>query len=166
MKRTHRDWGPGKMFHSQVRVGKEGKGIVVTKFRTMREGSIRNHKLIPHPTKPGRIIKVSGEFTALGRMLRAMKADEWPQFLNFLRREMGLLGHRPLLTKDYFGLSKKERAMYRRMKPALIPLRLWGWTNNAEEVRRARILMVHWKLFKRGLKRGTKKTRQLMGLLS
>lgn len=91
---------PGPIFYLQTRMGKEFCPFKIYKFRTMLEDKINS----------GSEITVEGDprITALGRTLRRLKFDEFPQLLNVLRGEMSLVGPRPevpsfveIFKKDY-----------------------------------------------------------------
>ncbi len=68
----------------QVRIGRNGVPFFCLKLRSMRQA-------------PGARITSSSDsrITRVGRVLRAYKLDEFPQFLNVLRGEMSLIGPRP-----------------------------------------------------------------------
>jgi lipopolysaccharide/colanic/teichoic acid biosynthesis glycosyltransferase len=70
----------------QARVGQYGRTFVILKFRTMRAA-------------PGRALTVGGDsrITRLGFVLRAVKVDEIPQFVNVVCGDMSLVGWRPEL---------------------------------------------------------------------
>jgi lipopolysaccharide/colanic/teichoic acid biosynthesis glycosyltransferase len=77
----------GAIFHTQDRVGKEGRVLKAYKFRSM----------IPDPQE-GKAVwaqKRDPRITRVGRLLRGMHIDEPPQFLNVLRGEMSVAGPRP-----------------------------------------------------------------------
>ncbi len=78
---------PGPVFFRQERIGQNGKPFMILKFRTMYQEMCED-ALSPISSKDPRI-------TRLGRFLRRLSLDEFPQFLNVLRGEMSLVGPRP-----------------------------------------------------------------------
>lgn len=75
----------GPVLFVQKRVGKDGKPLIMAKFRTMT----MNHG--------GSSISVAGEsrITPLGAQLRKYKLDELPELWNVLKGEMSFVGPRP-----------------------------------------------------------------------
>ena len=78
--------GPG--IYRQVRVGLHGKTFAMYKIRTMRcDAEVR--------TGPAWTQKNDPRVTPVGRVLRKLHLDEFPQLFNVLRGEMALIGPRP-----------------------------------------------------------------------
>jgi len=78
----------GPLFYSQERVGQNGKGFRILKFRTM----------IVDAEKDGTARFASAgddRITPAGRFLRKARLDELPQFVNILKGDMNLIGPRP-----------------------------------------------------------------------
>lgn len=70
----------------QVRIGKDGHPFTLLKFRTMIEGA----------EEAGTVTaSADPRITAIGRIVRKFKLDEFPQLLNVLRGDMALVGPRP-----------------------------------------------------------------------
>lgn len=69
------------VIYRQTRVGLMGKQFVILKFRTMRNIIFKNENL---------------RLTALGKILRKTSLDELPQFINILKKDMSIVGPRPL----------------------------------------------------------------------
>ncbi len=80
---------PGPVFFKQRRAGKNGKIFEIYKFRTMVDNA---ESLGPKVTAHN-----DPRVTQVGILLRSLKLDEIPQFLNVLKGDMSLVGPRPEL---------------------------------------------------------------------
>ena len=81
----------------QNRIGYYGKKFMIFKFRTMKNNSLKNEKL---------------RLTYLGKILRKLSFDEIPQFVNVLKKDMSIVGPRPLpelIEKKVKKFLKKKR---------------------------------------------------------
>lgn len=97
---------PGPVLFRQERLGKNGRRILVNKFRTMRCDAedvlksdkamygeyIRNNFKLPKGRDP--------RVTRVGRFLRETSLDELPQLINVLKGEMSLVGPRPVVPEE------------------------------------------------------------------
>jgi exopolysaccharide biosynthesis polyprenyl glycosylphosphotransferase len=79
---------PGKILFAQRRVGRDGVGFTLSKFRTMVADAERHTGPVLATANDPRITKT-------GAFLRATRLDEFPQLFNVLRGEMSLVGPRP-----------------------------------------------------------------------
>ena len=82
---------PGPVFFTQSRIGKDGRVFMLYKFRSMKVSNISNYQNF----EPGNTARV----TRFGKILRRLKLDELPQFLNVLKSEMSIVGPRPEVEK-------------------------------------------------------------------
>ncbi len=78
----------GPIFYRQRRVGKGGKEFTLYKLRTMVDGAEKETGPIVASPEDQRV-------TWVGRLLRDIRIDEIPQFLNVLNGSMSLVGPRP-----------------------------------------------------------------------
>src|SRR4051794_5790554 len=78
---------PGPVFYRGRRVGRDGKIFAILKFRSMVEGAERMGGSATADDDP--------RLTSVGKILRAYKLDELPQFWNVLTGDMSLVGPRP-----------------------------------------------------------------------
>ena len=105
------------------RTGKNGKEIVVHKFRTMYNYSeyIQPYIYQYQHLQSGGKFKDDYRVSTVGRFLRKTWMDELPMLWNMLRGDMKLVGVRPL-SKHYFSLYTPEMQELRtRTKPGMLP---------------------------------------------
>jgi lipopolysaccharide/colanic/teichoic acid biosynthesis glycosyltransferase len=79
---------PGPIIYRQLRVGRHGRTFALYKIRTMR---------IDAESASGPVWASPGDarITPIGRVLRKLHLDEFPQLINVLKGEMALVGPRP-----------------------------------------------------------------------
>ncbi len=77
----------GPLFYTQTRVGRNGIPFEIYKFRTMRVDAEQH----------GAVMSTAGDsrITPLGKLMRKTRIDEFPQFINILKGDMGFIGPRP-----------------------------------------------------------------------
>jgi exopolysaccharide biosynthesis polyprenyl glycosylphosphotransferase len=127
----------GPVFFAQERIGSNGKGFKMIKFRTMLVNAeeVLKHKLAQDP-------KLSAEWqvnfklrndpriTPVGKFLRKTSLDELPQLVNVLRGQMSLVGPRPLPTYHQECLPKRVSVLRNRVRPGMTGL--WQVSGRSE----------------------------------
>lgn len=77
----------------------EGKIVKIYKFRTMVKNAHLRKKELLHlnERKDGPFFKIKNDprLTKVGKFLRKLRVDEFPQFFNVLKNEISLVGPRP-----------------------------------------------------------------------
>jgi exopolysaccharide biosynthesis polyprenyl glycosylphosphotransferase len=104
----------GPVFFRQVRVGKNGKHFKLYKFRSMTVGSDNDEERKKQMTEfiktkrsgvPSDDVSVKivneARITSVGKWLRKLSLDEFPQLINVLKGEMSLVGPRPCLPYEW-----------------------------------------------------------------
>jgi exopolysaccharide biosynthesis polyprenyl glycosylphosphotransferase len=122
----------GPVLFRQERCGLNGKRFTMLKFRTMVENADRMKELLAGENEmDGPAFKMSEDprLTRVGRILRKLSLDEFPQLFNVLRGEMSLVGPRPPLGKE---VSQYDLWQRRRLsvKPGLTCLWQVNGRNN------------------------------------
>lgn len=93
----------GPVFYSSERVGYGGKRFRMLKLRTMvQDADKKLINLLEVNECDGQLFKMRNDprVTPVGRVLRRFSIDELPQFINVLRREMSVVGPRPLFDLE------------------------------------------------------------------
>lgn len=89
------------IFFTQNRVGKNGKIFKMIKFRSMLNSKDKN----------GNLLSDDERLTVFGKTLRSTSLDELPELINVIKRDMSLVGPRPLLVeyKDLYSEKQFKR---------------------------------------------------------
>src|SRR6185437_1888922 len=106
---------PGPVIYRSIRPGMGGKPFRCFKFRTMREHADQiQADLEPLNESSGALFKIREDprLTSTGRVLRRFSLDELPQLVNVIRREMSLVGPRPLPMRDFERLEDWHKKRY------------------------------------------------------
>jgi sugar transferase (PEP-CTERM system associated) len=91
---------PGPIFYLQHRVGMDGKDFKVIKFRSMRQDAEKDGPKWASQNDP--------RITHVGRIIRKLRMDELPQFINVIKNDMSFVGPRP--ERRYF-VDQLEKAI-------------------------------------------------------
>jgi exopolysaccharide biosynthesis polyprenyl glycosylphosphotransferase len=91
---------PGPIFYLQRRVGMDGKDFKVIKFRSMRQDAEKDGPKWATENDP--------RITRVGRVIRKLRIDELPQFINVIKNDMSFVGPRP--ERRYF-VDQLEKAI-------------------------------------------------------
>jgi sugar transferase (PEP-CTERM system associated) len=108
---------PGPIFYTQERVGKDGKSFNIIKFRSMRTDAEKN-------LNPQWASQNDPRVTRIGSILRKLRIDELPQFINILKGEMSFVGPRP--ERPFFVQLLVGKIPYYNLRHSVIP-GVTGW---------------------------------------
>lgn len=125
---------PGPVFHSQERVGMDGKVFPMIKFRSMRPDADSPENVAAHQEAMRRNItgeitegslhgKVENDprITRIGEWMRRYSVDELPQMLNVVRGDMSLVGPRPPIPYEVEMYADWHRSRF-HVKPGITGL--------------------------------------------
>lgn len=117
---------PGPIVYRHKRVGQNGKSFYMYKFRSMViDADLILHKYDKKLLKKFKAMdwkleaKDDPRITPLGRILRALTIDEFPQLYNILRGDMSMVGPRAYLEKELIEQVKRYPGTEKLMKVVL-----------------------------------------------
>ena len=99
----------GGIFYKQERVGLNGAVFTILKFRSMYVKADSNGSLT---------VAKDPRITRVGWLIRKLKLDEFPQFLNVIAGQMSVVGPRPEV-KEFVDLYTDEQREILRVKPGI-----------------------------------------------
>ena len=118
----------GPVFYRQNRITKGGKIFNILKFRSMRTNA--------EDDGAKKAVNDDDRITRVGRVIRACRVDELPQFINVLLGDMSIVGPRPERIENVYEYSSKypEFELRHKVKAGLTGLaQLYGKYNTSPE---------------------------------
>ena len=105
------------------RIGQHGDIINVFKIRTMHPFSeyLQEYLYKKNGTKDGDKIEDDFRVTSWGKFIRRFWIDEWPMLWNWLKRDLKLVGVRPLSEHKFNTYPKHLQILRTQYKPGMIP---------------------------------------------
>lgn len=107
---------PGPVFYTQERVGRGDERFKIVKFRSMRTDAEKHGAVWAR--------QADDRVTRVGRVIRKLRIDELPQFVNVLRGEMSFIGPRPE-RPQFVEMLEREIPFYPQRH--LVKPGLTGW---------------------------------------
>ena len=96
-----------KIIFTQDRIGKDGKHFKFYKFRSMVPNAdeilweyLKSNSEAAREYKINKKLKYDPRITKVGRIIRKVSLDEFPQMLNVLKGDMSIIGNRPYLPRE------------------------------------------------------------------
>lgn len=101
------------IIYTQDRIGKNGKLFKLYKFRSMVPNAdevlfrtLELDKVMAQEYSINKKLKDDPRVTKIGKIIRKLSIDEFPQFLNVLLGDMSLIGNRPYLPREQKDMGK------------------------------------------------------------
>ena len=102
----------GPIVYRSKRIGKNGMSIKFYKFRSMvKDAEILKQRLLKYnERRDGPLFEMRNDprITHIGRLIRKLSIDEFPQFLSVLKGDMSLIGPRPHLPEEVEEYSDRD----------------------------------------------------------
>jgi undecaprenyl-phosphate galactose phosphotransferase len=135
----------GPVLFRQRRIGAGGRSFYCLKFRTMvvdadraLQAAFAKNPALAIEWEERRKLANDPRVTRLGRFLRKTSLDELPQLLNVLRRDMSLVGPRPIVEGEVY-LYGNNIAQYYATRPGLTGLWQVSGRSNTSYARRVQL---------------------------
>jgi len=110
------------IFYNHERIGKNGKAFKMFKYRTMVPNAdealkkiLKEDKKMAEEYNKYKKFEDDPRITKVGKLLRKLSLDEFPQFINIFIGNMSLVGPRPYLFREkkdmgkYFNIIKQAK---------------------------------------------------------
>ena len=107
------------IIYKQLRVGRRGKKFTILKFRTMKNVFYKDEML---------------RLTFLGKILRKTSLDELPQLINVLKKEMSIVGPRPLPIIIENKIKRSVRLKRRKILPGITGMSQINYTGKKRKL--------------------------------
>jgi Undecaprenyl-phosphate galactose phosphotransferase WbaP len=118
----------GPVLYKQKRIGLNGKNFYAYKFRTMVSDAETQLKTLLEKDPQARAeweasqkLKNDPRITKVGKFLRRLSIDEFPQLINVLKGEMSLVGPRPIVENEIKKYGDDFRRIF-SVKPGITGL--------------------------------------------
>lgn len=101
------------IIYTQDRIGKNGKLFKLYKFRSMVPNAdevlfrtLELDKVMAQEYSINKKLKDDPRVTKIGKIIRKLSIDEFPQFINVFLGDMSLIGNRPYLPREQKDMGK------------------------------------------------------------
>ncbi|MDR0644193.1 MAG: undecaprenyl-phosphate galactose phosphotransferase WbaP [Treponema sp.] len=119
---------PGPVLYGHIRLGLNGKKFKAYKFRSMVVDSddrlkrlLDSDSRIREEWEASHKLKDDPRITKIGRILRKLSFDEFPQLINVLKGEMSLVGPRPIVDDEVEKYGEDFKRIF-SVKPGITGL--------------------------------------------
>jgi exopolysaccharide production protein ExoY len=127
----------GHVIYSHERIGQRGKPFRCYKFRTMYpDADLRLQEMLAHHPELRKEweethkLKNDPRITPIGRWLRKLSLDEFPQFLNVLKGDLSVVGPRPITRTELKKYQVFQGLSVLEIKPGITGLWQVSGRNN------------------------------------
>lgn len=118
----------GPVFYLRERIGRDGKGFKLLKFRTMTpdaeellQAHLENNETYREQWERYQKLAKDPRITRVGKWLRRLSLDELPQIFNILQGDMSIVGPRPMMDEQIETYGRNFH-LFSRVRPGLTGL--------------------------------------------
>jgi lipopolysaccharide/colanic/teichoic acid biosynthesis glycosyltransferase len=117
------------IIYKQLRVGYKGCKFKILKFRTMSNAIFKDEKL---------------RLSKLGKILRFSSLDELPQIINVLKKEMSIVGPRPLPVDIEKKIKNSLKNKRRKILPGITGMSQVNYTGKNRKLNEKILLDIYF----------------------
>ena len=116
----------GTIIFKQLRIGKNGKQFKLYKYRSMvveadekLERYLEKNEEAKKEYQKYKKLRNDPRITRVGKFMRKLSLDEFPQFINVLKGDMSLVGPRPYLPRERKDIDNYKYEIIIKVKPGI-----------------------------------------------
>lgn len=136
----------GSVVYAHERIGRGGKPFHCYKFRTMHKDAdkvlqeyLQKSPELKQEWEENHKLKNDPRVTSVGKILRKLSLDEFPQFLNVILGDMSIVGPRPMVREEIENRLGTKAAKILSVRPGLTGLWQTSGRSNTSYVKRVQL---------------------------
>lgn len=136
----------GSIVYAHERIGRGGRPFHCYKFRTMHKDAdkllqayLHNSPELQVEWQQNHKLKSDPRITPIGRILRKLSLDEFPQFWNVIKGDMSIVGPRPMVKEEIEKKVGSKAAKILSVRPGLTGIWQTSGRSNTSYIRRVQL---------------------------
>lgn len=136
----------GSVVYAHERIGRGGRPFKCYKFRTMHKDAerllqecLRASPELKNEWEQNHKLKNDPRVTGIGKILRKLSLDEFPQFWNVIKGDMSVVGPRPMVREEVEKKLGSKAAKILSVRPGLTGIWQTSGRSNTSYVKRVQL---------------------------